>query len=711
MRTPPVVTGSPGFATPSEQPPAPSVIPHPVEPAGQPSGGWGSADLGPSASQSQSNVSELSEDVGEVSSKRLSVSPQLPDVARMSTFGVDLFGGSSSLNQPAADIPAIGEESSEKTPVAGLGSNREAAPSPASEGVKPSGEFGTGVKPGAPDTLRRPSLPGQWVTETPSVHIEPSEDEGPSSFKVDAAEVSPISDNATLSSQGAPERQDRTMLAHADPRMLPPLRTPSPHEPRTVGSPVSEQPSAQSEKQLSPEKPTIDITPTEPLQPKKPERSPSDYEPQPLTRPPTFSTVNSSPVKESDVLSDEIMRTLTPAANADENRASLSPGGPADVRASSYTLSDYDSYWAATGDDGEKSPVGVQPPVPTIPEDVAGEKSPTVASPPTQPLHVMSPVSSPPVTSPVDSAGGSSHLRRRFSWEQEELSAGNKQPAPVTSPAPASVTSPVIASPTVASPTSPGSDFSQDGRTKTFSSILQVSETGSVSHQVSNASTHKSSNEPASIPAPPSPISTTDAVHPGPAVPSFSEPKDRAASVKEDAALGLEPVSATPSVAISADNNQSAMAFKDIMQLGSVAGRIAKFKETQAIFASQDLGLNNWITMMKTDWPEHAQTNGSFSGSAVSPKPNTAAAPPQSTAEKPYYQQYLNANTSGSNPARSRLAALPAQAQAAGSAFGHSSGQIGHKGKEFMQSAGKMGKGLFSKGRSKLKGTGDKVFH
>jgi hypothetical protein len=46
-----------------------------------------------------------------------------------------------------------------------------------------------------------------------------------------------------------------------------------------------------------------------------------------------------------------------------------------------------------------------------------------------------------------------------------------------------------------------------------------------------------------------------------------------------------------------------------------------------------------------------------------------------------------------------------------GSAFGHSGNQIGTKSKEFMHSAGKMGKGLLSKGKSKLRGSGDKVFH
>jgi hypothetical protein len=147
------------------------------------------------------------------------------------------------------------------------------------------------------------------------------------------------------------------------------------------------------------------------------------------------------------------------------------------------------------------------------------------------------------------------------------------------------------------------------------------------------------------------------------------------------------------------------------MDMPTPSERVNKYDETRGMFASMDSGLDNWISNMKTDHPEHASATSSFSGSGSVPPPAAVGAP-TGAAQQPYYQQYLDASspTATQSTTRSRLAGLPMQAQAAaGSAFGHSGGQIGTKSKELMQSAGKLGKGLFSKGKSKLRG--DKVFH
>ena len=84
---------------------------------------------------------------------------------------------------------------------------------------------------------------------------------------------------------------------------IPPLRTPSPHEPRTA-IPVFDSASTK-------------ITPTEPLQPRKGEPLPEFESPQ-FQRVQTYGTATSSPMKDSplkenDVLSDEILRTLSPS--------------------------------------------------------------------------------------------------------------------------------------------------------------------------------------------------------------------------------------------------------------------------------------------------------------------------------------------------------------------------------------------------------------
>jgi serine/arginine repetitive matrix protein 2 len=152
------------------------------------------------------------------------------------------------------------------------------------------------------------------------------------------------------------------------------------------------------------------------------------------------------------------------------------------------------------------------------------------------------------------------------------------------------------------------------------------------------------------------------------------------------------------------------------------------YDETRAAFASMDSGLEDWMTKLKAQHPEHADQTASFYGASGQPQgPGSSAGATGAGAQtssqqqqqqqpqpQPYYQQYLNATSPVMNappPQRNRIGSLPAQLQGATSTFGSSSNQIGNKGKEFMQSAGKMGKGLFNKGKSKLRGTGDKVFH
>jgi hypothetical protein len=158
------------------------------------------------------------------------------------------------------------------------------------------------------------------------------------------------------------------------------------------------------------------------------------------------------------------------------------------------------------------------------------------------------------------------------------------------------------------------------------------------------------------------------------------------------------------------------MTFREIMGLSSAQERISKYDEARTRFATIESGLSDWIANLKASHPDHTNASASFGGSLIPqgsdpstiPSPVGGQAPPQ----QPYYQQYLNASspTTASAPGRSRLGGLSSSGQS-GSAFGHSSDKIGTKSKELMQTAGKMGKGLFSKGKSKLRGTGDKVFH
>jgi hypothetical protein len=163
------------------------------------------------------------------------------------------------------------------------------------------------------------------------------------------------------------------------------------------------------------------------------------------------------------------------------------------------------------------------------------------------------------------------------------------------------------------------------------------------------------------------------------------------------------------------------MNFKDIMALSTPVERIGKYGEARQILAARDSGLDTWLVHMTTEHPD-LPASKSVPG-LTSPLTNNAALPAgsQASGQQPYYQQSPSTagpqSGGGGGGARSRLGGLSMPSQMSGSVLGHSGKEIGNKSKEFMHSAGKMGKGLLSKGKSKLRGSGsgsgsgDKVFH
>lgn len=656
----------------------------------------------------------------EADPKRVSISPQLPNVSRMSGFGVDFLSAgadSSSNREPPVQeerepspVPAVKEPEAKAT---------ELVQSPTVEPEKT--ETHENKQPAQP-VPQRPSLPGQYVTEDPTHEMTPTPMSPPA--QVNEPEVSPISEHAPKdpmgSSAGVSEADSQRL--QADAKSLPPLRTPSPHEPRTVAPAEDATAAAAATQSASSDHPKPEITPTEPLQPKPANYTPSDYEANSLSRQYTADTVTSSPVKESDKLSEEIMRTLTPGGlttstdNADDKRKSQAfPTG----RESSYTLSGYDDYWADTADKRKSTaPGGLEdvPEVPPVPIVVPTESK---APEPT-------PVSPEPVTSPISDSQAS--LRRRFSWEApDEAQAAAAAAAPAAAPAAPQPPAPVPEATkpdeaertTTPGPTSPASP-----------TIKIVPDTPSISHQVSQAS-----SKPATQPTqePPSPVSELSDKDATPLAQPVVSPED-GSGLPMASPLSSNPVSAshgevqTPKISSPApvSPGQPIMPFREIMEIQPPKDRIAKFEETRNVFASQDSGLDNWLTTMRSEFPEHATANGSYSGAPVSAPPSSAGGGPGAgqqapQPDQPYYQQYLQANAnapgvSNTGSTRSRIAGYSSQAQAAaGSAFGDGGKQIGTKGKEFMHSAGKMGKGLFSKGKTKLQqareARGDKVTH
>jgi serine/arginine repetitive matrix protein 2 len=159
-----------------------------------------------------------------------------------------------------------------------------------------------------------------------------------------------------------------------------------------------------------------------------------------------------------------------------------------------------------------------------------------------------------------------------------------------------------------------------------------------------------------------------------------------------------------------------AMNFKDIMALSTPSERIGKYGEARQILAARDSGLDTWLVHMTTEHPDLPASKSVPGQTSQLTNNATLSSGPQASGQQSHYQQSPStagpqSGGGGGGGARSRLGGLSMPSQMSGSALSHSGKEIGNKSKEFMHSAGKMGKGLLSKGKSKLRGSGDKVFH
>ncbi|KAH6887916.1 hypothetical protein B0T10DRAFT_562349 [Thelonectria olida] len=499
------------------------------------------------------------------------------------------------------------------------------------------------------------------------------------------------------------------VLPIPDPRSVPPLRTPSPNAKGTI---PSEPMSSTSARTMNSE-----ITPTEPLQPRRPDLSPADYEPQPIqSEPINLSASTSSPVKESDMLSDEILRTLSPvgatppplSAGAESSKQ-LAPGTRQDTRSSSYTLRDYDSYWEDSTD--KPAPESKDPaPATAPPRDPTPEPQPLV---PQADGSAIAPVMSP-------SSDETPGLRKRFSWEADFENKALKTQQPTGEP-------PKVGLASTEAPSSLGQSNIQSPK----DAVSDITSPRSDTPKIVIPPTSEDSATPPPVQPLPSMLEPASPVSTRPEETTSQGAEERRPSVLSDKMPSetlSRVVSETPPLDTQSTTSTTPLTkprpipqvkgVKEIMAMGTSEKRITEYEESRKAFAEADLGLETWILAIKQQHPEFANVTSSFSGNEYQASvagasvagSNASSAP----AQAPYYQQYLNASsptTTGPPPAgRSRMGGSSLSTQAT-SAFGNSSNQIGSKSKELMHSAGKMGKGLFSKGRSKLRGTGDKVFH
>lgn len=156
-------------------------------------------------------------------------------------------------------------------------------------------------------------------------------------------------------------------------------------------------------------------------------------------------------------------------------------------------------------------------------------------------------------------------------------------------------------------------------------------------------------------------------------------------------------------------------AFREILALKSPSERIQAYDETREQFANLNTGLAHWLAIQANELPEHADVfvdsgrRPAFQGHKPSPSRSKLGGLLQtgSHSSQPY------SNNPPSAPDRALGSASPyGYSPSVGSSGKLSSQQVQAKGKDLLHSAGVFGgkanvaaKGLFSKGKSKLRGS------
>ena len=155
-------------------------------------------------------------------------------------------------------------------------------------------------------------------------------------------------------------------------------------------------------------------------------------------------------------------------------------------------------------------------------------------------------------------------------------------------------------------------------------------------------------------------------------------------------------------------------AFREILALKSTSERIRAFEETREQFANLNTGLAYWLAVTANDLPEHADLytdsarRPTLQGHKPSPSRSKFSGLLQSGGHSS--QTYSNTPPSVPNGALGNSTSY-GYSPATGSSGKISSQQVQAKGKDLLHSAGVFGgkanvaaKGLFSKGKSKLRG-------
>ncbi|TLD07841.1 hypothetical protein PgNI_10454 [Pyricularia grisea] len=628
--------------------------------------------------------------------RRYSSSPKLPDFARMSSFGFD-FLSTSAIDEDKPPVPVIAKEHGlSAQPPLGLKATTEEVSKPAELN----------------ETKKEQKI------EAEPQHAQVSEKDGGNmdvtKFPKEEGTIGRVSPALSKSSSPTPETKD----VNADNQSL------------GLELAVDKRAPAELARKVSQRKPV----PSPPIEP--------------VARTGTMDTTTA--VKESDKLTDEIIKSLSPQVEASDTLGVGKPLGDSVPRESAYLGDVYDYYGSFDEKAAEEeepvpqkkldsrpnSPLKgkVLPATPNLDDDMPdGSMSP-------KPLNTHKKQSS------VDT---STKLRQRFSWEagKEEVNSPSNPDLPALVVPTESEASPELPEPkslTIVPPTQPdnmllSSPISPAGDNSAISPISSAS--SNLERLISESSILPPGTQTAPFELP-SPVSASSdnrntSVAQEPNKKTLAEEKEVmtiATSPVEAEHPALSPTATTedsrdeqqPSTPINIAPGLASVAlqqtpespsvkiwtFREIMALPTSEERVERMIETRNIFAKLDSGLAPWLGAM-TAGPEHANASSSLredvtnfaGGNSENQRAGGTAA--HLTQPQPYYQQYVNASStnlasSGGGETTSRpLSGTPNLSQLT-SEFRHSGGQVGAKGKEFLKSAGKAGKGLFSKGKSKF---------
>jgi hypothetical protein len=435
------------------------------------------------------------------------------------------------------------------------------------------------------------------------------------------------------------------------------------------------------------------------------------------------------------MLSEEIIKSLSPApAAGEESTAAYQAAAAEPTRESSYLGDVYGDYWATPVEDkaepglllvgkgmgAEKVALDI-PPLPTKAlgeTETKGADGVGLSSPST--LSHAAPAEA--SGSQPRSASGDVGLKRRFSWEATPKAA---TPAAASSPTAAlppatehlveqkalglgaenvgrSPAAKVSTPEAVSLPPSPAAQ-QEEGGGKSAEDLR--AESAPEFNPAGTPDPTPAFERPPPIPSP-SPVSVSMDKQDDAKRMSLAEEKivlqhssSNPSASSQPPPLEQHPVFA--SAAAAAETRQprgggvpsspkSIVGFRNIMEMPLPTERIKLYNETRRQFSAVDTGLDDWLRGMVALHPELVGGDGlSYPGHALHTMPSGQ-------------KEAVEGGGGGRGPTLH----IPPQLQHGLSGLGHSSGQVGTKSKELLMAAGKAGKGLFSKGRNKLRGTG-----